>query len=551
MKVYGSSFMLWVVVLLYIGCFVGLYISSFIIGGQEIEFSVWRLSLSVQYIKIPVFVAFFCGVGIVILKKMGFARAVSLGSFFQPLSFVRLHSLLWLVSLPLFLFMTPQALRHNDTFGDESRYFINIHSLTFDYDVNILNNIQRGDQLVFRGHKSWPMPEKLPDFRAHKKWYFQLDKLFFYSIHSLFYRLGFRYGVIFFINLQLMALGSLVLHGVYRLTHDGFSAFSAGLLTVFVPPLFCMSMTAFTEITGTLFLVVIFYLFYFTSPEKLCRGLSCSMMGCLFALVPWIHIRYSVIAGVFFLFYAYMLLKQSQSPFKRFLQLSFLPFISYPLVWYIGSQTYKGGDSIFNHAYCDFPFFLRHACALLFDRTYGLLVNCPVSLLFPIAFIWTYKKNKRLGYIVGVCCIIQYFSIAVYWGWTGGASPPPRYLVPVLPLFMICVGYYINEYKKGRLAFWWFLSLLSFFLSFMCMRGYRFMNVYCLGTSTRLFDFIGELGEVWDKDFSRLQYDLNFLMPSFRHAVPFPYLHCLFIFIFLVLFYSAHYIYSHCVKKVD
>lgn len=79
---------------------------------------------------------------------------------------------------------------------------------------------------------------------------------------------------------------------------------------------------------------------------------------------------------------------------------------------------------------------------LYLDRAWGLFIFAPLYLAFvpgvPVA------KNRRdlLSWwtFIPVCIVLFTLVVGFFGQWHGGVSPVPRYLVPLIPLFVMCAA---------------------------------------------------------------------------------------------------------------
>jgi hypothetical protein len=80
---------------------------------------------------------------------------------------------------------------------------------------------------------------------------------------------------------------------------------------------------------------------------------------------------------------------------------------------------------------------------------FGLIVNFPLILLFPIAAYYLWKQNKNF------CAIFLYFFVSTWlffgtWEspiWHGYGAWGPRYMVPVVPIIVITLGSLLQRFS--------------------------------------------------------------------------------------------------------
>ena len=99
------------------------------------------------------------------------------------------------------------------------------------------------------------------------------------------------------------------------------------------------------------------------------------------------------------------------------------------------------------HAYAD------GLLGLIFSPGFGLLANMPLFALFPVGVYLLWKKHKALALLAGYAFAVSY----LYFGtldsplWHGFGGWGPRYLVPVIPLLVLPLGFFLDR-AAGMLA---------------------------------------------------------------------------------------------------
>lgn len=99
------------------------------------------------------------------------------------------------------------------------------------------------------------------------------------------------------------------------------------------------------------------------------------------------------------------------------------------------------------HAYTD------GLLGLIFSPGFGLLANMPLLALAPVGLYLLWKKHRALALLVGYAFAASY----AYFGtldspfWHGFGGWGPRYLVPVIPLLVLPLGFLLDK-AAGSLA---------------------------------------------------------------------------------------------------
>ena len=99
------------------------------------------------------------------------------------------------------------------------------------------------------------------------------------------------------------------------------------------------------------------------------------------------------------------------------------------------------------HAYAD------GLLGLVFSPGFGLLANMPLLALAPVGAFLLWKKHRALALLVGYAFAVSlvYFGTLQSPTWHGFGGWGPRYLVPIVPLMVLPLGFFLDR-AAGRLA---------------------------------------------------------------------------------------------------
>lgn len=86
--------------------------------------------------------------------------------------------------------------------------------------------------------------------------------------------------------------------------------------------------------------------------------------------------------------------------------------------------------------------------AMLFDYKMGFLTYCPIMLLIFVGLIPWAKKNLSSFSMAVLTLLPTVALLTVFNGWQGGASPPGRYFMEVIPALMPAMAYALDALKK-------------------------------------------------------------------------------------------------------
>ena len=99
------------------------------------------------------------------------------------------------------------------------------------------------------------------------------------------------------------------------------------------------------------------------------------------------------------------------------------------------------------HAYAD------GLLGLVFSPGFGLLANMPLLALAPVGAFLLWKKHRALALLVGYAFAVSlvYFGTLQSPTWHGFGGWGPRYMVPVVPLMVLPLGFFLDR-AAGILA---------------------------------------------------------------------------------------------------
>jgi hypothetical protein len=235
----------------------------------------------------------------------------------------------------------------------------------------------------------------------------------------------------------------------------------------------CMSILAFTEVPAA-FLIMGFVILALRSGSP-----RMSSMVPL-SLLPWLHLRYSILSLAGF-FWALVLVWRHTDKRCRLRSLVCLlpvPILSFALLclhywWMFDTWLPYGqfGDSS--------PLTTltasRGLAGLMVDRDFGLLTVAP---FWAIALVASSRPRFLLpGYVMFACSAFlgSWIVAALNPMWWGGYSPPARFMIPVLPLFVPMLGEGIQRILGSRTHPILFLQLIwaSFMTALLINRPMR------------------------------------------------------------------------------
>ena len=89
---------------------------------------------------------------------------------------------------------------------------------------------------------------------------------------------------------------------------------------------------------------------------------------------------------------------------------------------------------------------------LLFSPVKGALWYCPVLLLSIAGALAFWRRNRSLSLAIGVASVSHLVLMAKYYQWYGGDCWGPRFLVPLLPLWLLPAAEVLSRWRRLRFA---------------------------------------------------------------------------------------------------
>lgn len=317
--------------------------------------------------------------------------------------------------------------------GDEVHYLVMTYSIVKDHDIWLENNYAQGDQLFFNPDVLDRIAVKGLD--GHE---YLIHGIGFPFLLAPFYAIGERIGVVFFHALSAFLLFIITLVVSKRITASENISLLVTTMVFLSIPVFNFSVLSFTEIIGALILAISFLRIILAKDRDY-------WLVVLLGLLPWIHIRFLFLSVVFF--YFWLLNQQQKSTHKVliyvlliisyfiFLKLTFGSFSPYKPFELLGHFPTQGNMSV-------------NLINLLIDRQYGLFINTPLFIfIIPGAYLW-FKQNRKTFLMSSLLTIIYIIPILRNSDWQGGYTPPARFLVVILPLWVPAIVLFFKYFKN-------------------------------------------------------------------------------------------------------
>jgi hypothetical protein len=352
----------------------------------------------------------------------------------------------FLLSAAIYASLGLHAAATIDPSGDEPHYLVIAHSLLVDGDLAIGNNHERGDYRAFYGG----------DLAPHFLRRGQDGEI--YSIHApglsvlllpAYAAAGYPGAVVFMALMAAVAAWS-----VFALVETIASrsvAWAVWAATSLAVPVVPHAWLLFPEIPAAA-IVALGLLWLWQSPSK--SAAVWAARGIVLGLLPWLHTKYIVLLGVFGFAAAVRLRRQPAAlvALGSTVALLLAAWLYYFLAIYgvLDPQAPYGSSVDVQLSLAYVP---RGVLGLLFDPRLGVLWFAPAYLAAaPGAWMLVRRADTRaMGLWLIAIVLVFLVSTTRFYMWWGGASPPARFLVPIVPCFAVMVAAMVREWN-GALA---------------------------------------------------------------------------------------------------
>lgn len=322
--------------------------------------------------------------------------------------------------------------------GDEPHYLIITQSLLTDHDLAIENNHARGDYYPYFGG------ELRPDYLRRG----QDGQI--YSIHApglslmlapAFALGGYPAAVVTMIGLSALGVSLLWLL-VWRLTGVAAAAWAACGLWATSAPGYFHAMTLYPDGLGALGTIIgLSALVSLERRQTLGLG-RLAATGLALAVLPWLHTRFALIAGVLGLAVAARLLGRADRV-RAVGALMAIP-LGFALAWFgyfwIIWGTPSPAAPYGHYTQGSWSNLAPGLPGVFLDQQFGLIPNAPLYALALVGIVALARTHPRLALEVALLVVPYTLAVASYRMWWGGFSAPARFLVAVLPAAALPLG---------------------------------------------------------------------------------------------------------------
>ncbi|MBM3806767.1 MAG: hypothetical protein FJW22_01080 [Acidimicrobiia bacterium] len=334
--------------------------------------------------------------------------------------------------------------------GDEPHYLAATQSLLQDADLRIENNYAAGDYLDY-------FPGRLEPHFLKRSMGGEI-----YSIHApgvsavvlpAFAVAGYV-GAVFTIAL-IAALSAMVTWRVaFRLSSSAAGAWAGTAAVFLTAPYFFHTFTIYPEVIGGFCVLCGVWLLLEVADGREPSTRRLLAVGAALALLPWLHTRLAVIAGVLGVILVIRLAGRPRA-MGRIAALLAVPVVAgagwlafFYLIWGSPNPAAPYGPDTSTSA----SYVLRGLVGLLVDQQFGLLITAPVLVVAVAGSVLMFRQQPRLTFELAMIVIPYAITVASYAMWWAGSAAPARFLVSVLPLAALPIAVFWKAHRSTGVA---------------------------------------------------------------------------------------------------
>jgi len=372
-----------------------------------------------------------------LIRKVFYGRAYdSSGLIGKLILFVenypikRTQVFVFLISMCLFLIIDFRVLPKCGLTGDEPHFLIITSSIVKDGDLNLKNNYSDRNYSDFYQYDLPPHSKVCNDTKI-------------YSAHSIglpvlmipgYYFAG-RYGASYTMMILFSLLTVVMFSICYSVTKKKILSLGLSFLMAFTIPIVLYSAQLYAE-TPAAVIVALISAFLLGENKAHARRSGFVFVWILIAFLPWIHVRYIYFSIIFLVLAGFKYKTKDIAPAIVLSAISVLTLLFYMRVFYgeysLTAQYHKIDAGA--------RYFIKGLMGNFIDSRFGLLLYSPFYIFMAAGAYVFYKREKKLFFAWSVLVVPFIIGISLYGDWYGGMCPPLRYMLPVVPLFIVPLG---------------------------------------------------------------------------------------------------------------
>lgn len=347
--------------------------------------------------------------------------------------------------------------------GDEPHYLLITHSLVFDRDFNLYNNVENKDSLLYYdravngfsgGVELFGRYAKGKKITAQKEYWTnkRYSNLNFGLpiILSPWYWLGvlwdnqIRLCIILFLNILTSFLAINIFLLSYKISNNKFGSLFATLCAGLSMPIIFYSRQVYPDLPAALFLIYSFRKICEKDFNSIFKALSISL--CI-SFLPWLHEKYILLALLCSFYFVYQWWRQGHTGWGiGVFSAPFLVSLCLQMRYYY--LLFGVPYPINMHPGFYMSALLKGALGLFLDSGHGLIPYAPIYIISIIGIVLAIKERKNIFWFLAFPIGI-FLTTACFSEWWGGFCPAGRYLVPVIPFLTPFIAYGYEKTNKG------------------------------------------------------------------------------------------------------
>lgn len=318
--------------------------------------------------------------------------------------------------------------------GDEPHYLAATQSLLHDRDLRVANNYANGEYLEY-------FPGRLEPHFLKRATSGEI-----YSIHApgvsfivlpAFAIAGYAGAIVTMILIAALT-AAMAWKIAWRVSGSASAAWVSVIAVFGTAPYFLHSFTIYPEIIGGFLVSAGLWLLLDLSEG---RDVSTRMLmapGSALAILPWLHSRFAVLAGLLGLIVVFRL--ASVSRIVAFLSVPLVAgagwFAYFWLIWGSPSPAAPYGADTSTSA----SYILRGLIGLLVDQQFGVLTTAPIYVMAFAGVFALFRRHRRLTIELLLVVVIYTITVASYQMWWAGSAAPARFLIAILPIAVLPIA---------------------------------------------------------------------------------------------------------------